>query len=161
MMLQNFLLNILLMMVWVALTGQLNYANFVFGYVLGFFILWMINRTNTNSKKEYFYRVPKILAFIFYFFYDLMKANWEVAKDVITPNYNMKPGIIKYEMDAKTDFEITMLSNMIAITPGTLVIDISKDKKYIYIHAMYLNDKEKFIKDMKERTEKKLLEILR
>lgn len=160
-MLQNFLLNILLTLVWVALTGQLNYANFLFGYVLGFFILWMLNRSNNDPGKEYFYRVPKILAFIFYFFCDLMKANWEVTKDVITPNYNMQPGIIKYEMAAKTDFEITMLANIIALTPGTLVIDISKDKKYIYIHGMYLKDKEKFVKHMKERTEGKLLEILR
>lgn len=161
MMLQNFILNILLMLVWVALTGQLNYANFVFGYVVGFFILWMLNRTKDKSNKEYFYRVPRILTFFLYFLYDLLKANMEVAKDVVTPNYNMQPGIIKYEMDAKTDFEITMLANMVAITPGTLVIDISKDKKYMYIHGMYLKDKEKFIKNLKERTEKKLLEILR
>lgn len=159
-MLQNFLLNILLTLVWVALTGQLNYTNFLFGYVLGFFILWMINRTSVASK-DYFYRVPKIIAFTLSFFYDMLKANFEVAVDVITPNYNMKPGIIKYEMNAKTDFEITMLANMIALTPGTLVIDISKDKKYIYIHGMYLKDREKFEHNIRERIETKMLEILR
>lgn len=159
-MLQNFLLNILLTLVWVALTGQLNYSNFIFGFVLGFFILWMINRT-PSANKDYFYRVPKILSFTLSFFYDMLKANLEVAVDVITPNYNMKPGIIKYQMDAKTDFEITMLANMIALTPGTLVIDISKDKKYIYIHGMYLKNRERFEYNIRERIEKKMLEILR
>lgn len=159
-MLQNFLLNILMTFIWVALTGQLNYTNFLFGFVLGFFLLWMIN-TKNSSAQGYFYRVPKIILFVLNFFYDMIKANIEVTIDVLTPNYNMKPGIIKYEMDAKSDFEITMLANMIALTPGTVVIDISKDKKYMYIHAMYLSDIDKFKKNMKKRTEIKLLEILR
>ena len=159
-MLQNFLLNILLTFIWVALTGQLNYTNFVFGFIVGFFLLWFLNRKRT-SNQDYFMRVPKILAFIMYFLYDMLKANIEVAIDVVTPNYNMKPGIIKFEMDAKTDFEITMLANMVAMTPGTLVIDMSKDKKYMYIHVMYLKDIARFKRNLKQRTEKKLLEIIR
>lgn len=159
-MLQNFLLNILLTFIWAALTGQLDYTNFVFGYALGFFILWLVNRS-TKASRDYFYRVPKIFAFILLFFYDLLKSNFEVMKDVLTPNYNMKPGIIKYEMKAKTDFEITMLANMVALTPGTLVIDLSKNKKYMYIHAMYLTDIEDFKRKIDLRIEKKLLEILR
>jgi len=159
-MLQNFLLNILLTFVWVALTGQLDYANFIFGYILGFFILWMVNRS-VKANTEYFYRVPKIFAFILVFFYDLLKANYEVMKDVVTPNYNMKPGIVRYEMEAKTDFEITMLANMIALTPGTVVIDLSHDKKFMYIHVMYLTDKEYFKKNLSNRIERKLLEIIR
>lgn len=160
-MLKHFLLNILLTFVWVALTGQLNYANFFFGGALGFFILWLLARNSKKNEKEYFYRVPKIIVFIIYFFVDMLKANWEVAMDVITPSYNTTPGIIKYKMDAKTDFEITMLTNIIALTPGTMVIDIADDKSHIFIHTMYLKDKDKFINRMKERTEKKLLAILR
>ncbi|MDR0229245.1 MAG: Na+/H+ antiporter subunit E [Flavobacteriaceae bacterium] len=160
-MLKFFLLNLLLMFVWVALTGQLNYSNFIFGSVAGFFILWMLTRRSVNADKEYFYRVPKILIFVLYFLYDMMEANLRVAIDVMTPNYHTTPGIIKYPLDAKTDFEITMLTNIIALTPGTMVIDIADDKSYVYIHTMYLTDKKKFIKNLKARTETKLLEILR
>ncbi len=159
-MLQNFLLNILLTFVWVALTGQLNYTNIFFGFILAFFLLWQINRKRPGGQ-DYFLRVPKIIVFIFDFLVDVLKANYEVAQDVLTPNYNMKPGVIKYEMDAKTDFEITMLANVISLTPGTLVIDFSKDKIFMYIHVMYLKDVEKFKQKLKKRTEKKLLEILR
>ncbi|MGL4583773.1 MAG: Na+/H+ antiporter subunit E [Flavobacterium sp.] len=160
-MLKYFLLNLLLMFVWVALTGQLNYSNFIFGSVAGFFILWMLTRRSKDVDKQYFYRVPKILIFILYFLYDMMEANLRVAIDVMTPKYHTTPGIIKYHLDAKTDFEITMLTNIIALTPGTMVIDIAEDKSYVYIHTMYLTDKKKFIKNLKKRTETKLLEILR
>ena len=154
-------LNILLTFVWVALTGQLNYINFFFGGALGYFILWTLVMRSKKGEMDYFYRVPKIVMFIMYFIVDMLQANLQVAIDVMTPNYHTTPGIIKYQIDAKTDFEITMLTNIIALTPGTMVIDIAEDKKHIYIHTMYLKDKEKFIQRMKERTEKKLLEILR
>lgn len=158
-MVQHFLLNILLTFVWIALTGTLNYANFIFGFTLGFFILWIRERTGEN--KSYFYRVPKIIFFILNFMKDMLKANLQVAFDLITPDLFSKPGIIAYPLDAKTDFEITMLSNIIALTPGTMVIDLSDDRSIIYIHVLYLNNKGKFIKEFKENTEMKLLEIIR
>lgn len=159
-MIKHLLLNLLLSFVWVALTGHLDYVNFVFGFVLGFVALWIIERNN-DKDKGYFLRVPKIIGFILHFIMDMLKANFQVAFDLLTPRLFSKPGIIAYPLDAKTDFEITMLCNMIALTPGTMVIDLSDDRSTIYIHVMYLNDKEKFIEQLKTRTEKKLLEILR
>ncbi len=160
-MIKNFLLNLLLSLVWVALTGHLNYTNFVFGFVMGFFILWLLARASNAEEKSYFYRVPKIIWFIFYFFYDMVRANIEVTKEIMTPNLNMTPGIIAYRHSLKSDFEITLLTNLIALTPGTMVLKISEDKKTIYIHGLYLEDKEKFIERLKNGLEKKLIEIIR
>jgi multicomponent Na+:H+ antiporter subunit E len=158
-MIKEFLLNILLTFLWVALTGHLNFANIGFGFVLGFFVLWIKERT--GNDKRYFFRVPKIIGFIFFYFMEMIKANLQVAYDVVTPHYFMKPGIVGLPLDAKTDFEITMLSNMISLTPGTLVVDLSSDRKVMFVHVMYLKSREEFIKTTKEGLEKKLLEILR
>ncbi|MCY4781602.1 Na+/H+ antiporter subunit E [Sphingobacterium sp. UT-1RO-CII-1] len=158
-MVKNFLMNLLLSGIWVALTGSLYYTNFLFGFFLGFFILWIMNRE--EADKRYFTRVPKIIMFAFYFLYQLLKANMQVAFDVITPRYFFKPGIVRYPMTAETDFEINLLSMMISLTPGTLIIDVSDDKKAIYIHVMYLTDPESFVKETKTGLERRLLEILR
>jgi|SRR5690554_4407331 len=162
-MIKQFLLNLLLSLVWVALTGHLDYTNFLFGFILGFFILWLLARTmkSDSSEKGYFYRVPKIIMFILYFIYEMIRANIEVAREIITPDLHMTPGIIAYKHSLKSDFEITMFTYMVALTPGTMVMKISGDKKTLYIHAMYLKDKEKFIEKMKSGLERKLIEILR
>lgn len=160
-MIKNFLLNLLLSLVWVALTGHLNYSNFLFGFIMGFFILWMITRTSSVEEKSYFYRVPKIILFFLHFFVEMIRANIEVAKEIITPELNMSPGIIAYKHSLKTDFEITMLTNLIALTPGTMVLKISEDKKILYIHRLYLKDREKFVYKIKNDLEKKLIEIVR
>lgn len=158
-MIKQFLMNLLLTFIWVALTGSMYYSNFLFGFLLGFFILWIMNRNETDQR--YFYRVPKTISFIFFFLYEMIVANLQVAYDVITPKYFFKPGIVKYPMDARSDFEINLLSTIISLTPGTLILDVSDDKKTLYIHVMYLHDKEKFMNQLKNGIERRLLEILR
>lgn len=158
-MIKFFLMNLLLSFIWVALTGSLYYSNFIFGYLLGFGVLWIMNRNETDQR--YFYRAPKIISFFFFFLFELIKANVQVAYDVITPKYFFKPGIVRYPVNTTTDFEINILATFISLTPGTLIIDISDDKKAIYIHVMYLKDEEQFIRTLKTGVERKLLEILR
>ncbi len=156
---RQFLMNLLLAAIWVALTGELLFQNLMFGFVLGFFLLWLMNRNETERK--YFRQLPRIMNFVLYFFYEIIKANLQVAYDVMTPRYFMKPGIVKYPTNAKTDFEVTLLSTVISLTPGTLIIDISDDKKVLYIHVMYLKDKDRFIEQIKNGFERRLLNIMR
>lgn len=158
-MVKQFLMNLLLAFIWVALTGSLYFSNFYFGFLLGFFILWLMNRSEEDHR--YFSRVPKIIGFILYFIYELTKANIQVAYDVMTPKFFMKPGIIRYPMNARSDFEINMLSTVISLTPGTLIMDISEDKTVLYIHVMYIKDKDKFIRQIKNGFERRLLEVMR
>ncbi|MFO7825511.1 MAG: Na+/H+ antiporter subunit E [Cyclobacterium sp.] len=155
----RFLSNLLLSFIWLAVTGTFSFVNFVFGFLLSFFLLWLISRNSGENK--YFHRGPKLIAFIFFFLYELIKANLQVAYDVVTPSYYMKPGIIKIPLTAKSDLEITLLANLITLTPGTLSLDVSDDRKVLYVHAMYVNDKEEFVAGIKNGFERKLLEILR
>lgn len=156
---KQFLLNLLLTFVWVFLTGNFWFINFVFGFVLGYFILLTLNRN--DDPGGYFKRLPKVINFVFFFLYELLLANLEVAYDLITPRYYMKPGIVRYELTAKTDMEITLLSNLISLTPGTLILDVSDDKTVLYIHVMYVKDREKFIRRIRDGFERRLLNILR
>ena len=152
-----FLTNLLLAIVWVLLTGDMHGLNFVFGYILGFLILWMISVRNKDTR--YVKLIPKIIGFVLYFFYQLIKANIEVAIEVSRPRFKMKPGIVAIPLDITSDFEITMLANVISLTPGSLSIDVSDDKKTLYVHSMNITDREQFIRHIKGGFEKRLLKI--
>lgn len=156
---KQFLLNLLLTFVWVALTGSFVFLNFFFGFVAGYFILWTLNQN--PDEGGYFKRLPKIINFVFFFLYELLMANLEVAYDLATPRFYMRPGIVKFELRAQTDMEITLLSNLISLTPGTLILDVSPDRKALYIHVMYIKDREKFIRRIRHGFERRLLNILR
>lgn len=153
----RFLSNLLLTFVWVALTGGFNFPNILFGFLLSYFVLFIITRGRRRAR--YFRLVPKLIAFAFYFIYELIKANLQVAWEVSTPKLYMKPGIVGVPLDIKSDAQITFLANLITLTPGTLSLDISEDKKVLYVHSMYIKDREEFIKSIKNGFEKRILEI--
>lgn len=157
---KQFLMNILLSMIWIALTGSLAIPNFIFGFLLSFLIMWVV-KSGEAEQKKYFVVIPRVISFVFYFLYELIKANIQVAYDVITPKFYMTPGIVSVPLDAKTDIEITLLANIISLTPGTLSLDVSDDRKVLYVHSMYIRDKDEFIMDIKNGFERKLLQIMR
>jgi len=155
----QFLTNILLMLMWVFLTGSYELSSFSFGFLVGFFIMWLIG-SQTGSNK-YIKILPRIIGFIFYFLYEVIVANLQVAYEVMTPNLYVKPGIIKIPLDVTTNTEITILANLITLTPGTLSIDVSDDKKVLYVHSMYVTDRDKFVHDIKNGFERRILLITR
>jgi len=158
-MIKIFLMNVLLALAWVALTGQFSLSNFFFGYALSFVI--MLVYVKEKESRKYFLRIPRLIGFVFYFLFELVKANIQVAYDVVTPPFYMRPGIVAYPLSARSDLEITLLANIISLTPGSLSLDVSDDKKVLYIHAMYIKDKDTFITNIKNGFERRLLDIMR
>jgi multicomponent Na+:H+ antiporter subunit E len=154
-----FLMNLLLAFVWLALSGNFSLTNTLFGFLLSFAIMWIISLNYENRK--YFRIVPRSIGFVFFFLYELTKANIHVAIEVMTIKSTMKPGIVQYPLEAKSDIEITLLANLISLTPGTCSLDVSSDRKVLYIHAMYIGDKQKFIRDIQNGFERRLLAIMR
>jgi multicomponent Na+:H+ antiporter subunit E len=73
----------------------------------------------------------------------------------------MRPAIIAIPLDARTDLEITLLSNLIALTPGSLGLDVSDDRSVLYVHGMFVDDPDAFCRDIKDHLERRLLELLR
>jgi multicomponent Na+:H+ antiporter subunit E len=154
-----FVLNLLLSLAWIALTGQFTPINLIIGFALGYLLLWIMQRSEKPST--YFLKGRQVVHFIIFFAWEVMMANIRVAYDVLTPRHRMTPGIVAIPLDAKTDREITILANLITLTPGTLSLDVSADSRVIYIHAMYIKDVDKFKESIKKEFEKRLLEVLR
>jgi multicomponent Na+:H+ antiporter subunit E len=75
----------------------------------------------------------------------------------------MRPGVVAIPLDVQTDAEITLLANLITLTPGTLSLDVSTDRRVLYIHVMYIDndDVEAVRRKIKEGFERRVLEVLR
>ncbi len=150
--------NLLLALVWTALSGSFTVANLLFGFVLGYFALRLVILDQRDFRR-YFVKAPKMISFGVFFLVELVKANWRVAYDVLTPQHLMRPGVIAVPLDATTDGQIAILGNLISVTPGTLTLDVSSDRKVLYIHAMYIDDEDELRRSIKE-LERRVLDIL-
>jgi multicomponent Na+:H+ antiporter subunit E len=153
------LLNLLLALAWVALTGEFSPANFVIGFLFGYVSLLMTQRLRGNIT--YFKKVRRVIGFTFFFLWEVIKANLRVAYDVLSPRQRITPAILAIPLEAKTDAEITFLANLITLTPGTLSLDVSSDRKVLYVHAMYVEDLDGFRHRIKDGLERRLLDVLR
>ena len=151
--------NILLALAWAALTGEFSLLNLMVGFGMGMAILIFVGPALGDTK--YFQKIGRALAFVLFFLRELVSANLRVALDVITPRYNMKPGIVAIPLEARTDAEITILANLITLTPGTLSLDLSDDRKVLYVHAMYLSDPDELRDEIKSGFERRVLELMR
>jgi len=103
----------------------------------------------------------RLLAFLVFYTREVLLANLKVAYDVMTPRSRSNPAIIAFPLEAKTDWEILTLANLISMTPGTLSVDVSTDRKVLYIHAMFVDDEEELQKYLKESIEDRVLTLFR
>ncbi|MCL6554189.1 MAG: Na+/H+ antiporter subunit E [Firmicutes bacterium] len=151
------LANVLLALAWMAVTGRFTAANFAVGFLLGFVAL----RVAGGGDGRYGRRLRLAFSFAFFYLWELLLANLRVAYDVVTRTHHMRPGILAIPLDVQTDAEITLFANLITLTPGTLSLDVSPDRRVLYIHAMYIDDVEAFRQRLKQQLERRVLELFR
>jgi multicomponent Na+:H+ antiporter subunit E len=139
---------------------KVNASNTFLTLVVVYFLLWLLS---FFYDKQHFRKMPRVVTLFFFFIKELLKANFRIAYDVITPTHHMVPGVVVYPLEAKTDLEITMLASLISLTPGSLTIDVSEDRKTLYFHSMYItgDDMEQIKADVRNGFEKRILEITR
>lgn len=152
-----FLLNVLLSVAWGALLGDFSPINMLAGFAFGYMMLWITQ--DVLGTSNYFTKIRRIAGLIMLFTKELIKSNLRVALSVLTPFDRMSPGIVAIPLDIQSDAEITLLANMITLTPGTLSLDVSDDRRVLYVHGMHVGDDIKaFRQDIKNGFEKKVWE---
>lgn len=152
-----FLLNTLLAIAWAALSGELTRESLFGGFILGYFMLWVSRRA--LGCDTYVRKVSQVVRFALYFAWELLQANFRVAYEVLTPGQHMRPAIVAIPLDVQKDVEIILLANVITLTPGTLSLDVSTDRRVLYVHSMYVADIEAFRRSIKQGFERRIEEL--
>lgn len=151
------LLHVMLALVWAALSGELTPVNVAGGFVVGFLVLLLAR--GALGCHRYVTRVPRVLRFALYFVAMLVQANLRVTLEVLTPNFRARPAIVAIPLDIRDEVAITTLANLITLTPGTLSLDVSTDRRVLYVHAMFVRDIEAFRRDIKEGLERRVQDV--
>ncbi|WP_101844362.1 Na+/H+ antiporter subunit E [Halobacillus sp. Marseille-P3879] len=153
------LLNIIIAVMWMFLSEAYDFTTFFVGYILGILMLFVLQRFIPGTF--YFKRVLSVVKLILLFVRELLLSNLEIVKLAYKPKLDIQPGIFALPIELKSNWEITLLANLISLTPGTLSIEVSEDYSKIYIHAMDIPDVEQSINDIKDTFEKAIMEVTR
>ncbi len=93
------------------------------------------------------------------FFWELALSVKDVALTVMNPNRPIRSAILAVPLDLKSDEGITLLANMITLTPGTTSLHVSDDRSTLYVHVMNASDQS--VGQIKEGFERSIREVLR
>jgi multicomponent Na+:H+ antiporter subunit E len=151
--------NIALAFTWAAVTGRFERSNVVVGMVLGYLVLFVAQPV--MGPSNYFKRIQRTVGFAVFYVRELVLANLRVASEVLSPNPRIRPGVLAIPLEASTDTEITLLANLLTLTPGSVSLDVSSDRRFLYLHAMYIDDLEGYRASVKADIERRVLEVLR
>lgn len=151
--------NLVLALAWCALAGQLTIVDLLVGYAIGYGLLgWLVP---SESARAYVRRLPRVLAFVVVYAYQVISSSLRIAWEVVTPRPRRRPGILAVPLDVTTPTEIALLANLITFTPGTVAIDVSDDRSHMIVHDMFVHDPEAARRDIKRRYERWVMRLLR
>lgn len=153
------LLNLIIAFVWMFFYSDWSPQRFILGYLIGAVLIGLLNRF--WEQDFYLRKIWSVFKLLVLFLKELVVSSFTVIGQVLSPKLNIRPGIFAYETKLKTDWEITVLACLICLTPGTLTMEVSRDKRTLYIHAMDIKDTDSVTSQIRNTFEKAIMEVTR
>ncbi len=151
---------ILLTLVYLALTANLRPLNILTGALLA----WGITAVLPRSRQQLQWRrLPGITAafirYIFNLLRDLLVSGIQVARIVLSPRLDIRPGIIAIPSGRQDEMSIALSAHAITLTPGEMVVEID-DAGVMYTHVLDVANAEQHVLDAQKMRRELLQKIL-
>ena len=92
--------------------------------------------------------------------WEVLLSSFRVAWEVLTPHATSRPGIIRVPIDLRRVDQITLLAHIVTLTPGTVTLDVTEERDALYVHVMFLDDREAVIAAIKDGMESRVRKVL-
>ena len=150
---------VILALIWAGITGSFSGLNLLFGGMIGGLAILLL-RASVRDRGM-LRRARQVLALSLVFLVELIVSAVRVAGLVLRPDIEgaIRPAIVAVPLSLKSDAEITLLANMITLTPGTLSIDVAEDRSVLYVHVLSMKDETQLIQGIKTGFERRIGEI--
>ena len=149
---------------WMALSGRFSLDSLLVGGVLGFAILTALGRLDLDLRDPLGIAWRNVPAFVLFYLGELLLANFRIAAEVLRPRLRLRPILLDLPLDPRINSEarITLLANLITLTPGTLTVVASLESSSLLVHFMAspAAQPEQLVNDLKANFERRVLEIL-
>ncbi|HFE48224.1 MAG TPA: cation:proton antiporter [Chromatiaceae bacterium] len=151
------------LLLWMLLVGTLDLREWLAGAVVAALVtLLFAPRFSIFTGFRFGWLAPlHILRYLAAFFVDLVVANYQLAKRILTPSLPIRPEIVEVHTRLRSPLGRMLLANSITLTPGTLTVDVQDDR--LLVHWVYAPpgvDSERATALIAAATEKRLSRFL-
>lgn len=100
-----------------------------------------------------------LIRFALFYLWELLLSDLRVAHDILTPRNRFRPGVLAVPLPDLSDYQLIVLSNLVTMTPGTITLDVSEDRRTLFMHCMYIDDPERLRREILESYVHRIREI--
>ena len=105
---------------------------------------------------KYIYHV---ISFIGFYFFEVLKSNIFLARDLLKFNTGLTPGLITLDVTDLNDHQVIIFSNLITMTPGTLSVEWNPNEKSLLIHTLYTEDEATLQEQLENKLKRKVKNV--
>ncbi|WP_300454794.1 Na+/H+ antiporter subunit E [Accumulibacter sp.] len=151
------LLSLTIFLLWTVLTNAASPALLLLGASLAIAV--------PRLTRSFWPHPPRLakpwraLRFLGVFAVDIVTANWRVARQVSGPLHRLSPALVDVPLDLREPFVATLLASVVSLTPGTMSIDVDRERWVLVIHALDAPDPQALVREIKQRYEMPLREM--
>lgn len=151
-------LPIFLLIMWLLLNDTLAPGQIVLGVVLAICVTLV---TTSMRPLRARLRRPRIAIGLFLrVLADIVRSNIAVAGVILGPAARRSnAGFMRIPLDLRDPHGLAVLAAIITSTPGTVWADLSLDGSVLTIHVLDLRDEQAWVRTIKQRYERPLMEI--
>lgn len=139
-----------LVVIWILLWGEASLANLLSGIALATVVLVAFPGDQPDDETRYRLHVGNFLRLVGYMLAQLVRSNALLTHEVLSVRPALRTAVIALELQTKSPALITTMANLIALNPGTIVIEIDEPGNVLYIHIFFLHDLEAVRKDVEK-----------
>jgi multicomponent Na+:H+ antiporter subunit E len=129
-----------LVLVWILLWGTWSWANLLSGLLVGLVVLVLLPLPHVVGGVRL--RPAALLAFLGHFAVDLAVSGAQVAWLALRPGRGARSAIVQVQLRADSDLLLTMVAEALCLVPGSLVLDLDRERRLITLHLLHVRDLE-------------------
>lgn len=129
----------LLVILWLLAWGEISTANVVSGVLVAVALLTAfppVRRTVSPLRL----RPIAVLRLLLHVISDLITSTALVAREIVSRRSRVRTGVLAYPVQQPSEEVISLLANLIALTPGTMTVEATREPPVVYVHFLLLRD---------------------
>jgi multicomponent Na+:H+ antiporter subunit E len=112
--------------------------------------------STASAPRRVLLRSRRVGSFAGAYLLRFLQANYQVAREIVTPGDGLAPAIVEVRLSSRTRFEIASYMSLISLTPGTVALALSEDRSRLVVHGMHAADPDAFRADLRGLEDKML-----
>jgi multicomponent Na+:H+ antiporter subunit E len=139
-----------LVVVWMFLWGDVSLANVLGGIAVAVALLVAFPGDRPDSDSRYVLRPLAAMALLWYLAKQLVRSNVLLAREVVSRSARLRTAVVQAPLRTTSPALINATCNLMALNPGTLVIELDEPGGLVYVHVFYLHDLDSVVRDIDE-----------